>query len=817
MLPQSITTLAPLFEQVLRAHQEEMAHQAQAGIPTKWYFFPLPNRLRKHQVAKNKRAEIGGLWAAFNFDEAARVYTEQVKKYYGMLHVLGKNESVPLEGVFTDVYIYNRPLALRRFTVEGMQKEFARRAWSEKGVERYDGLKLVQQKDKLFILGQPGAGKTTFLKHVALQTINGAISKIPVFVSLKELADSRLPVMDFIEREFAICHFPESHLYLVQMLRSGHGIVLFDGLDEITEDQERELKLFTQLKNFIREYEASQFLITCRTAATDYQFQQFTYVEMAHFAPEQVNSYVNKWFTHDVKKGQDFLSELEKPEHEGLRELARTPILLTLLCSNFDETLHFPQRRVEIYEEAINTLLKRWDSSRNIKRDEVYRKLSLKRKEQLLARLAFQTYSKGQYFIPKRDLEQQVVTYLQKIPPWEDKVEIDGEAVLKAIEAQHGILVERAQGVYAFAHLTFQEYFVARYIVDNAKTALQDLVHHINESQWREIFLITVSLMDEADFFFDLFITKLNLVILNEPNIISLLDWVKKRMVDHGGMVIDALLQHIFYVFLAVVSSLNHTLVRDFTDALIYARDLSSTLNPSSDLSITLDRVRDFDQALDLVQTHARTLLTALNRTHLHDLSIALLSAGFSDFSIIIEFIQNIIAELDSTLYSNFHSDIPFDFGRARARTRTLERSLQPTSNYIYSLDHISNLFIVIDFILTSCWLWVGLDWQKEFMKRVIGLSEKTGQVSLQQALIGLSVPDQNATRKDREVFAQALSAIAEQERGLIVWKLTQEELEQLANYLAGTELLVECLKLAYVTDRDAIIVQLLRPPDNRN
>jgi predicted NACHT family NTPase len=72
-----------------------------------------------------------------------------------------------------------------------------------------------------------------------------------------------------------------------------------------------------------------------------------------------------------------FVDELKKPEHKGLRELATTPILLNLLCLNFDETLTFPIRKSEIYQEAIDALLKKWDSSRNIRRDEIYHGLSI--------------------------------------------------------------------------------------------------------------------------------------------------------------------------------------------------------------------------------------------------------------------------------------------------------------------------------------------------------------------------------------------------------------------------------------------------------
>jgi predicted NACHT family NTPase len=39
--------------------------------------------------------------------------------------------------------------------------------------------------EELMVLGKPGAGKTTFLKHLVLQATNGKINKIPIFVSLK--------------------------------------------------------------------------------------------------------------------------------------------------------------------------------------------------------------------------------------------------------------------------------------------------------------------------------------------------------------------------------------------------------------------------------------------------------------------------------------------------------------------------------------------------------------------------------------------------------------------------------------------------------
>jgi len=64
----------------------------------------------------------------------------------------------------------------------------------------------------------------------------------------------------------------------------------------------------------------------------------------------------------------------------------------------------------------------------------------------------------------------------------------DSRVVLKAIEMQHGLLIERAQKVWSFSHLTFQEYFVAKWFCQ--KKDFKRLVIHINKKYWREIFLM---------------------------------------------------------------------------------------------------------------------------------------------------------------------------------------------------------------------------------------------------------------------------------------------------------------------------------------
>jgi predicted NACHT family NTPase len=87
----------------------------------------------------------------------------------------------------------------------------------------------------------------------------------------------------------------------------------------------------------------------------------------------------------------------------------------------------------------------------------------------------------------------------------EEVLRVDSEAVLKSIEAQHSLLVERARGIYSFSHLTFHEYFTARKIVTSCNPyatddpTLQRLVSHMTEKRWQKVFLLTIEMLNRAD------------------------------------------------------------------------------------------------------------------------------------------------------------------------------------------------------------------------------------------------------------------------------------------------------------------------------
>lgn len=405
-----------------------------------------------------------------------------------------------LRPVYVRLNILKKVSSIQRVTLEELEQLYNRdQRRFERVHDAVDAEGVVDEIQKLIVLGKPGSGKTTLLKRLALAALDGDLKKkvIPVFISLKDWVDSRGSLTKYIVNEFELCGLPSPQLFVHHLLEQGHCLLLLDGFDEVTGDLQEAIH---QLLNFTVQYRQNQYVMTCRIAAYTYVFQDFTDVEVADFDPEQVEAFVDNWFSAEPQKAH--LCKQQLRDHAPIAELSSIPLLLTLLCLAFGETLDFPTNKAELYGEAVDALLKKWDSSRAIRREELYRYLSVKRKEQMLGKVAYETFREGQYFFKQGRLQQLIGAYIENLTDANvESLDIDSEAVVKAIEVQHGLFVERAKGIYSLSHLTLQEFFVAAYVVQNEARGLVDslLGMELLDQRLREVIVLTASLMPQAD------------------------------------------------------------------------------------------------------------------------------------------------------------------------------------------------------------------------------------------------------------------------------------------------------------------------------
>jgi len=451
----------------------------------------------------------------------------------GMMRVLDMERPIKLADIYTSVNILQRITGRRSLDISELMQnadpeQFARFYLGKVQEKRVSGLEAVEKFSKLMILGKPGAGKTTFLKHLAIQCIGGEFQsdRVPIFITLKDFAeaDDKPNLLTYIERLIAMPNVGAKHLDntllsnagsdrpnaspLHNVLHAGKVLLLLDGLDEVREVDKG--RVVQQVQEFLQRFYENQFVITCRIAAREYTFEQFTEVEIADFDHKQTTEFVNKWFEAkgELNKAELFLQNLKKIK--PIQELTNSPILLTLLCLVFEDMGSFPYNYAEIYESGTDILLKKWDLKRNIERDQVYKQLSFRRKEELLSQIAYITFEVGNYFFKERAVRTCINQYIQNLPNTVDSLELselDSAAILKSIEAQHGLIVERARSIYSFSHLTLHEYFTARYIVMRSDShlkndsALQNLVNYITDCRWQRIFLLVSNMLESADNF----------------------------------------------------------------------------------------------------------------------------------------------------------------------------------------------------------------------------------------------------------------------------------------------------------------------------
>lgn len=450
--------------------------------------------------------KVRNRWHSFKHQQAASEYRIHLLTVIGSTKVLGNPTPIEVEKIYTDVYFHEKLNAQRRFP--GTLREL--KAVSLESLQqhaRVPAKEVAASNRNLFILGKPGAGKTTFLKYLAVQACKEGRTRTPLFISLKEWSDAAIPLIDFIERSFVICGFPEeldAKAFVETLLASGSALVLLDGLDEINEWQSKRAIAVTEISNFAKRYIKSQICMTCRLAASDYSFDRFDYVEIADFNRVQQGRFIEQWFGTESEKLKRFSKGWRSPHQRGLREIGRTPLLLALICLAYEETLEFPTRRVDLYKEAIEALLKKWDSTRNIRRDDFYKQLPVARKEHLLEQIAAHFYLDGAQIFPLDELEKETLKFLKQLADTRDATIDNARAVVNAVAAQHGLLVERVAGIYSFSHLTFQEFFTARYISQtNSEKMLRSIADKgISDQKWREVLLFTASLLPSADVLF---------------------------------------------------------------------------------------------------------------------------------------------------------------------------------------------------------------------------------------------------------------------------------------------------------------------------
>ncbi|MEM9360328.1 MAG: NACHT domain-containing protein, partial [Pseudomonadota bacterium] len=456
--------------------------------------FPVGQAISKPFGPLTKAAYSNLQQALYN---ATQKYREKYCERHGELKVLGMSRPASLDDIYVKVRLLDRN-SIRMFeSLDKIEETFRtakQRSFGQKDCVTKPGYEVANGEQYLMVLGGPGAGKSTFLRKMGMETLKFTQEEgfhhecVPVFVELKRFKELPIDIESHISDEFETCGFPKPKEFTQAALKQGKLLVLLDGLDEVpTANRSEAVK---QIQDFVDRYSKNRFIASCRIAAYNQNFRRFTDVGVAEFDDEQIRDFIDNWFGKESNRSNDCWEEVTKADSVGVKELAQTPLLLTLVCLLFEKGGELPVRRATLYDRALRVLLEEWNASKELERDKPYKGLDTRAKELLLATIAFDFFEDDRLFFPRRELASTIETVLkEEILP--DEKRVDGNVVLRTIEVQHGILAERSTDIYSFSHLTLQEFLAAVQISDNPSKYLKRAIkNHLFDERWKEVFLL---------------------------------------------------------------------------------------------------------------------------------------------------------------------------------------------------------------------------------------------------------------------------------------------------------------------------------------
>lgn len=263
---------------------------------------------------------------------------------------------------------------------------------------------------------------------------------------------------------------------------------------------ERSATLIREIIEISQQYHLNKFVISCRVASYNYWFEQFTNVEIADFNDGQIQTFIANWFSEDNSAARTTQCSNAILTNIQIKELAATPLLLAMLCLAYEEGVELSVSRTQLYQDALDALLQKWDGMRQIRRDDTYRQMTVQQKRALLSYVAAVTFEAGEYFFTGERLEKIIGEFIQNLPSVNiENLAEDAHAICEAIESHHGLLLERAAGVHSFSHLTFQEYFTANYVRGKAESQVNLIKSFVGTRRWSEVVVSVACLLLEAD------------------------------------------------------------------------------------------------------------------------------------------------------------------------------------------------------------------------------------------------------------------------------------------------------------------------------
>ncbi|GGN15121.1 hypothetical protein GCM10011609_64600 [Lentzea pudingi] len=356
---------------------------------------------------------------------------------------------------------------------------------------------------RVLIRGGAGAGKTTFLRWLAMNSLgqtrtsgNEWLGLVPFFVPLRQYSTLPKPE-EFISPTASMIEEEKPAGWVTARLREGRALVLVDGVDELVQERRAEARLW--LEQLVNAYPEARYAITTRPAAVPEDWLEdldFAAFDLLPLSDKGVRDFVEAWHTAALdepgltRDARVWLTDCEArlvttlAKRPDLRRLASSPLLAGLLCAlHQDRNMHLPRDRRSLYEAALDLLLVRWDEDRGLALP------SFSKEEQLvlLQRFAYSLVRNRELMVPREEAVHRLGNAMRGLRSHD----IDPDEAMQRLLERAGLLREAGNERVQFVHRTFRDYLAAKEVVDAGDLNL--LVDRAHLDEWHDVVVMAVA------------------------------------------------------------------------------------------------------------------------------------------------------------------------------------------------------------------------------------------------------------------------------------------------------------------------------------
>ncbi len=358
----------------------------------------------------------------------------------------------------------------------------------------------------VWIKGEAGSGKTTFLQWIAVcaakneyQKIENIRNTIPIIV---ELRNARWPIslQDAVNRITTIYGSDCPDGWILDLIKRKRVILLFDGLDEINQTKRADVYKFVE--DIVGQYPSIKVLLTARNSVKDCINCESADYEILPMRIESIKEFIVYWHRSVLRKDaieQD--QEIDKLQYNlkkkivespSLRALVKNPLLCAMICAlNYVNNEQLPEGKMELYEKCCEMLMDARDNQRQIIGNtyDNLPTLNYEKKRKILEEMSYWMMN-GNVSSESRDSVIEYLDHLLKDTNIlsDNKKDYSAEDVLNFLIDRSGIIREPEEGDIDFIHKTFMEFLAVKTICRNCDWNV--LVREACNPNWKETIIM---------------------------------------------------------------------------------------------------------------------------------------------------------------------------------------------------------------------------------------------------------------------------------------------------------------------------------------